>query len=258
MTQYDEGTMALRAALSRSSRVARGEEFGRGFSRSHDYQRSSIARRESDYGDGYTDKYADDDGYSGDLAMGSGSTVALPPPRGFDEEAAGTWRLRWNSGADLGLLLMRLVLGGILGAHGAQKVFGWFDGAGLDGFAAFLADQGYQQADALSAAGGFAELVGGLLVILGVFTPLAAAGLLSVMINAVWLQWDSGLFAGNGGFELELALAGLAAGLVFTGPGRVALDNGRAWFRHPVATGWMCLLAGAAAGIAVFVLYHGI
>lgn len=243
--------MALRASLTRSSRVARGEEYGRGYSR--DYERSS-ARRGGDYSDDYASA---DDGYSSDYSTGS-STVALPPPRGFDEEGQDTsWRIAWHSGADLGLLIMRLVLGGILTAHGAQKVFGWFGGDGLDGFATFLADQGYQQADALSAAGGFAELVGGLLVILGVFTPLAAAGLLAVMVNAIWLQWDSGLFAENGGFELELALAGLAAGLIFTGPGRIALDNGRAWFRHPVATAWLCLIAGAAAGVAVYVVYHG-
>lgn len=243
--------MALRASLTRSSRVARGEESGRGYSR--DYDRPS-SRRPSDYSDDYATA---DDGYADDYSTGS-STVGLPPPRGFDEdEQHQSWRIAWHSGADLGLLIMRLVLGCILAAHGAQKVFGWFGGAGLDGFATFLADQGYQQSDALSAAGAFAELVGGLLVILGVFTPLAAAGLLSVMVNAIWPQWDSGLFAENGGFELELALAGLAVGLIFTGPGRISLDNGRAWFRHPVTTAWLCLIAGTAAGVAVYIVYHG-
>jgi putative oxidoreductase len=242
--------MDMRATLARSSRVARGEAYGRGYSR--DYE-SSSAERGSDYGDGYTD-----DGYSTEYSSGSGTTAGLPPPRGFEDEVNQPRGLEWNAGADFGLLLMRLVLGGIFAAHGAQKVFGWFNGAGLDGFAAFLAEQGYQQADALSAAAGFAELVGGILIILGVFTPLAAAGLLSVMINAIWLQWASGLFVEDGGFELELALAGLAAGLVFIGPGRFALDNGRAWFRHPVATGWLCLIAGVATGVTIYVLYHGI
>lgn len=258
MSENDDRSIALRASLSRSSRVARGETYGRGYPADYEYERAS-GRRDADYGDSSYTSYTDDSGYSGDYTTsGSGSTAGLPPPRGFDEEPGRQRTHAWTSGADIGLLLMRLVLGGIFAAHGAQKVFGWFDGAGLDGFAAFLADQGYEQADALSAAAGFAELVGGLLIILGVFTPLAAAGLLSVMINAIWLQWGSGLFAEDGGFELELALAGLAAGLIFTGPGRVALDNGRAWFRHPVATGWLCMIAGVATGIAIYVLYHGL
>jgi putative oxidoreductase len=251
VSQYEDLKASRAAVASRSGPGGtRGDEYDRGYSSDFDYERPS-SRRDSDYGDEYADG-----GYT--LPAESGSTAALPPPRGFDEEAQRPPRIAWTSAADLGLLVMRLVLGGIFAAHGAQKVFGWFNGAGLDGFAGFLSEQGYKQADALSAAAGFAELVGGLLVIFGVFTPLAAAGLLSVMINAIWLQWDSGLFVEDGGFELELALAGLAAGLVFTGPGRVALDNGRAWFRHPVVTGWLCLLAGAAAGVAVYVVYHGL
>lgn len=256
MSQFDDGLTAARATTAAKSGpgAARADEYSRGY-RDYVFDRPS-SRREADRGVDYGDDYSEGDGYTGDY--NSSSTTALPPPRGFDDELAGSWKIAWHSGADLGLLIMRLVLGGIFAAHGAQKVLGWFNGAGLDGFAAYLADQGYEQADALSAAAGFAELVGGLLVVLGVFTPIAAAGLLSVMINAIWLHWDSGLFAENGGFELELALAGLAAGLVLTGPGRIALDNGRAWFKHPVATGWLSLIAGTAVGVTIYVLYHGL
>lgn len=164
--------------------------------------------------------------------------------------------LGWNSGADLGLLLMRLVVGTIFMAHGAQKVFGWFGGPGLDGFAGDLSDLGYSPADALAALTGFTELVGGALVVLGLFTPLAAAGLLAVMVNAIWTKWNAGLFATEGGFEFELALAALAAGIVLSGAGRVALDNGRVWFRHPVVTGWFCLLLAGGAAVAARLLFH--
>jgi len=245
VSQYDDRPSSARTAVSSSSH---GDEYGR-------YSR--------DYGTGARrDDYDDDDGYPTEYGSGypadSGSTAALPPPQGFADERPAPWRIGWTSGTDIGLLILRLVLGGLMAAHGAQKVFGWFNGAGLDGFATFLADQGYRQTDALSAAAGFAELVGGLLVVFGVFTPLAAAGLLAVMINAIWLQLDSGLFIKDGGYEFELALAGMAAGLVFTGPGRVSLDNGRAWFRHSVAAGWTCLLVGAGAGVGVYLFYHGL
>jgi putative oxidoreductase len=242
VSQYDERTAAYREGLSRGPGPgpARRDDYGRDFP----YERSDAHHDDDD------DYYDDGPGYTGDTAM-------LAPPRGFDDEPR-PWRLRWNSGVDTGLLLMRLVLGGIFAAHGAQKVFGWFGGPGLDGFASILGQQGFEQTDALSAAVGFTELVGGLMVVLGVFTPFAAAGLLGVMINAIWLNWNAGLFAEDGGFELKLALAGLAAGLVLTGPGRVALDNGRAWFRHSVATGWVCLFLAAGVAVAVRVLYHGL
>jgi putative oxidoreductase len=164
--------------------------------------------------------------------------------------------LGWNSGADLGLLLMRLVVGTIFMAHGGQKVFGWFGGPGLDGFAEDLSGMGYSPADALAALTGFTELVGGVLVVLGLFTPLAAAGLLAVMVNAIWVKWNAGLFATEGGFEFELALAALAAGLVLSGAGRAALDNGRVWFRHPVITGVFCLLLAVGAAVVTRLLFH--
>jgi putative oxidoreductase len=173
------------------------------------------------------------------------------------EPAAEPWRLGWNSGADLGLLIMRVVLGGIFAAHGAQKVFGWWNGPGLDGFANNVGDLGFNQTDVLAAVIGFTELVGGVLVVLGLFTPLAAAGLLAVAINAVWIKWNNGLFLADDGFEAELALAGLAAGLTLTGPGRIALDNGRVWFRHPVVTGFFFLLLGVAAALVGRILFRG-
>lgn len=165
--------------------------------------------------------------------------------------------LAWNAGADLGLLVMRLVVGTIFMAHGAQKVFGWFGGPGLDGFADDLAGMGYSPSDVLAALTGFTELVGGALVVLGLFTPVAAAGLLGVMVNAIWVKWNAGLFAVDGGYELELALAALATALVLAGPGRVALDNGRVWFRHPVVTGFFCLLLAGGAAVAVRLLFQG-
>jgi putative oxidoreductase len=200
---------------------------------------------------GETHRYGDDD------ISGSSDTTVLERERADEVVDAPRWRLGWNSGADLGLLLMRVVAGGVFAAHGAQKVFGWWSGPGLDGFASNLGDLGYKQTDIVSAATGFTELVGGVLLVLGLFTPLAAAGLVAVAVNAVWVKWGNGLFLPDGGFEAELALGALAAGLTLTGPGRAALDYGRVWFRHPVVTGWFFLLVGAGAGVLARLLFHG-
>ena len=166
-------------------------------------------------------------------------------------------RTRWNSGADLGLLILRLVLGGTFLAHGSQKLFGLFGGPGISGFADGLAGYGYRAPEVLALVTGITETVGGALVVLGLFTPLAAAGLLGIMVNTVWLKYGNGFFVppnNPGGIELDVLLGGLAAGITLTGPGRVALDKGRAWFRHPVASGWTCLLLGAGAGVLCYLL----
>ncbi|MGH3980512.1 MAG: DoxX family protein [Pseudonocardiaceae bacterium] len=181
-------------------------------------------------------------------------------PGGQDTAVTGTGarhqrpRPGWNSGADLGLLVLRLVLGGTFIAHGCQKLFGLFGGPGVDGFARALRGFGYRQADVLSVVTGVTELTGGSLVVLGLFTPLGAAGLLGIMVNTIALKWGNGFFAGPGGFELDLALAAMAAALVLGGPGRVALDQGRAWSRHPVATGWTFLLIGIGVGLVFYFL----
>lgn len=257
MSQYDD--RPARPTSGRSSGSRASERTGwYGSDAGQEYPYDPSAEQHPDYSDGYPD-YSKTSGNAGSGLAGAGdtTTTVLEPPQGFafdDEEPDEGWSMRWNAGADLGLLLMRLVLGGIFAAHGAQKVFGWFDGPGLDGFADFLAGEGYEQTDILAAVTGFTELVGGVLIMLGVFTPLAAAGLLGVMINVIWLKWNEGLFAASGGFELELALAALAAGLTLAGPGRAALDYGRAWFRHSVATGWVCLFLGAGSAVAVQLL----
>jgi putative oxidoreductase len=187
-------------------------------------------------------------------------TTVLPTPEGSDVTSGPRHpiaRTRWNSGADLGLLILRLVLGGTFLAHGSQKLFGFFGGPGISGFADGLAGYGYRAPEVLALVTGITETVGGALVVLGLFTPLAAAALLGIMVNTVWLKYGNGFFLAPdnpGGMELDVLLGGLAAGITLTGPGRVALDKGRAWFRHPVASGWSCLLLGVGAGVLCYLL----
>lgn len=166
--------------------------------------------------------------------------------------------LAWNSGTDIGLLLLRLGIGVVVFAHGAQKVFGLWGGPGIAGFAGNLAGFGFQQATTLSWVAGITELVAGACIVLGLFTPLAAAAVFAIMVNAVLLKLGNGFFVtgprGSDAVEYSLVLGLGAACLVFTGPGRIALDNGRAWHRRPVSWGVLALVIGIAAAVLVYVL----
>ena len=168
--------------------------------------------------------------------------------------------MEWNGGTDLGLLFLRIGIGGVFFGHGMQKVFGLWGGPGIDGFARALEGSGFTQPVTLSWVTGLTELIGGAFVVLGVLTPLAATGLLAIMINTVIVNWGAGIFVGPGAavnaVEYDLALGLAAAALVFTGPGRIALDNGRTWHRRPAPWGVLALVIGVAASLLVFFLLH--
>ncbi|MEV0581970.1 DoxX family protein [Nonomuraea sp. NPDC050310] len=148
---------------------------------------------------------------------------------------------------DVGLLALRLVTGLLLAGHGAQKLFGVLGGHGLDGTARFFAGLGYEPATFFAALAGLAEFGGGLLLALGLLTPLAAAAVLGVMANAVVADWSKGLL---GGFEYPLLLGTVGVVVACTGAGRYALDHGRPWERHGAAWATASIALGllSAAG----------
>jgi putative oxidoreductase len=121
---------------------------------------------------------------------------------------------------DSGILALRLVLGLLMAAHGAQKLFGWFGGHGLAGTGGFFESLGFRPGRLFASAAGISEFGGGLLVTLGLFGPVGPALMLSVMIvAAVSVHAPNGLFAMSNGIEvpllcgvgaLALALAGVA------------------------------------------------
>jgi putative oxidoreductase len=170
-------------------------------------------------------------------------------------------KLAWNAGADLGLLLLRFAVGGIVFAHGVQKVFGMWGYPGIGEFTRSVQAAGYQQASTLAWATGVAEVVAGAFVVLGVLTPMAAAAILAIKINSVALALTSGaaLLAQTAPVTVEgdVVLGVAAAALVLTGPGHVALDNGRTWHRRPAPWGVLMLIVGVAVGVLVYVLLRG-
>lgn len=151
-----------------------------------------------------------------------------------------------------GLLLLRVVFGGLIAAHGAQKLFGWFGGYGLAGTGGFFESLGFRPGRLFALAAGIGETAGGLLLALGLLGPLGAAVVLSVMVvAAVTVHWEHGVFATNNGIELPLLYAAAAAGLALIGHGAWALDAalGLAWLSTP-AIGALAIAAGIVAGLA--------
>ncbi|MFJ7072856.1 DoxX family protein [Streptomyces sp. NPDC098781] len=153
---------------------------------------------------------------------------------------------------DLGLLLLRLGAGGVLVAHGTQKLFGWFGGHGVEGTGQFMESIGYVPGKASAMASGLAEAGGGTLLALGLATPAAGAAAAGGMAGAAAVHAPNGFFNQEGGYE-HAAILGLAAtALAVAGPGRLSLDHA---LGHVVDRGWMvpAALAGAAAATALVV-----
>jgi putative oxidoreductase len=124
-----------------------------------------------------------------------------------------------------GLLLARLVLGSLMAAHGAQKLFGWFGGHGLAAVTGMFEALGFRPARFFAALASLAEIASGVLVAVGLFGPVGPALMVSVMIvAAVSVHWPNGLFAMSNGVELPLLYGAVAAGLALTGPGHYSLD----------------------------------
>lgn len=150
-----------------------------------------------------------------------------------------------------GLLLLRLVIGALFIGHGTQKVFGWFGGGGPKGTAGFFDSLDYERPRKTALAAGWTETVAGVLLVLGLLTPLAAAAILGVMVNAILtVHRPNGIWNSQGGMEYPLVLAAAATMFGFTGPGAPALDN-----LIGIMGGWgwgvVTLLLGLASGFAV-------
>ena len=125
-----------------------------------------------------------------------------------------------------GLLLIRLVIGLLFMAHGLQKLLGWFGGTGLTGTASMFDRGGLGPGRITAPLGGAAEFGGGLLLVLGLLTPLGAIAVMVMMAGAVIaVHGRNGLWNANGGFEFNLVLAAVALALTLTGPGRWSLDH---------------------------------
>ena len=124
-----------------------------------------------------------------------------------------------------GALALRLPVGLILAAHGAQKLFGWFGGYGLSGTAQWLESIGLAPGLLMALLAGGAEFFGGLALMLGLLTrPAALAAAFTMLVAIVSVHLGNGLFMANNGYEFALALLAATVALTLQGAGRLSLD----------------------------------
>lgn len=126
---------------------------------------------------------------------------------------------------NIGLLLIRLVIGVLFVGHGAQKLFGWFGGYGLKGTGGWFESIGMKPGVTMALFAGLAELIGGILFALGLLTPLAGILIAGTMVMAiVKVHGPNGLWSTANGYEYNLTLLAVAIGIALIGPGHYALD----------------------------------
>ncbi|WP_027417609.1 DoxX family protein [Aneurinibacillus terranovensis] len=125
---------------------------------------------------------------------------------------------------NLGLLLIRLVIGLTFMGHGAQKLFGWFGGYGLKGTGGWLESIGVKPGVLMAFLAGAGELVGGILFAAGVLTPVGAFLIVVTMLVAIFtVHGKNGYWATENGFEYNLILIAVAIGVALIGPGAYIL-----------------------------------
>lgn len=150
------------------------------------------------------------------------------------------------------LLILRLVLGTAIAAHGAQKLFGWFGGYGLKGTGGFFEGLGFRPGALFALAAGLAEFGGGLLLVLGFLGPIGPTLMLSVMLVAILtVHKGHGFFATGNGIELPVLYITGALAVAFAGPGSYSLDHllGLETFFTNRLT-WIALVVGALGAFA--------
>ncbi|MGZ3640038.1 MAG: DoxX family protein, partial [Ktedonobacterales bacterium] len=147
-------------------------------------------------------------------------------PDTLEENGVFNGREESSTMSNIGLLILRLAVGGLLAGHGSQKLFGWFSGPGLKGMAGWLESMGLTPGTTWATAAALSEFGGGVLTTLGFLHPLGPLGTMGAMIMAtVKAHWGKPIWATQGGAELPVINMGTALALTLTGPGRFSLDS---------------------------------
>jgi putative oxidoreductase len=152
---------------------------------------------------------------------------------------------------DIALLIVRLIVGLAIAAHGAQKLFGWFGGHGLAGTAGFFEQLGWRPGRLFVLGASLGELGGGLLTVLGLGGALGPALIVMVMVAAMLaVHAPKGFWASNGGYELNVMYIAVAIALAFAGFGEFSLDRVFGLtFLTTTAETWIALGVGALLGL---------
>jgi putative oxidoreductase len=158
---------------------------------------------------------------------------------------------------DLALFVLRIVVGGLFAAHGAQKLFGSFGGHGIAGTGQFFEQLGLKPGERYARLAGLAEFGGGLLLVLGFLTPLGAAAIIGTMTVAILtVHGPKGWQNTEGGYEYNVVLATAAFALAAAGPGAWSIDRalGLGW---GAGWGFVALAAGILGGMGALISARG-
>src|ERR1700681_4602484 len=126
----------------------------------------------------------------------------------------------------LGLLILRVVVGLTVAAHGAQKLFGWWGGPGIAGWTQSVTSLRIRPATPWAWVGALSEFGGGLLFALGLLSPLGSLGIAGAMLGAIaTVHWANGFWNGKRGYEFNLTLLASVVAVALTGPGSYSVDQ---------------------------------
>jgi putative oxidoreductase len=161
-------------------------------------------------------------------------------------------------GMDLALFALRIVAGLLMAGHGAQKLFGSFGGHGIAGTGQFFESLGLRPGQRHARLAGLSEFGGGLLLVLGLLTPLGAAAVIGVMTVAILtVHLPKGPWATEGGYEYNVVLIAIAFALGCAGPGGWSVDHALGLDTGGIGWGLAALGAGVLGGIGMLIAARG-
>lgn len=197
-------------------------------------------------------QFAESGGYDVSSPLPFGDQPTTIPPASRDTVGR-------RGTADFGLFVLRLAVGVLLAMRGLQKLFGLFGGPAIDGFTQTLTESGFDQARVLAIAGGAVELVAGVMLVVGLATPVAAAGLLGLIGLGIAIRLTGTdpipvLSDTARGLEVSILYAAALVTLLFSGPGRWSADRKWAWSHRPRFSGvvWVIIVAVIAGLVWYF------
>ncbi|MFL4493013.1 DoxX family protein [Streptomyces sp. VTCC 41912] len=155
-----------------------------------------------------------------------------------------------------GLLVLRLVAGLLLAAHGVQKVSHRLGGHGLAGGTEEFRADGFRGGRLTAVVAGASQIGAGLLLAAGLLTPLAVVAAAGVMTVAGTVKWPKGLWVQNDGYEYPMVLVAVSAALALTGPGRWSLDHVLGITPWPMWVDLAALVIGPASGLLTRLVLH--
>jgi putative oxidoreductase len=158
-----------------------------------------------------------------------------------------------TTAADVGLLVLRAAPGLVVAERGTNELLGWFGGGKVTADVSYYASLGYSPAKLWAIVSGVTEIGGGLLLALGLLTPLATAAVMGVMLNAVVAgQLPYGFLRSGGDLVAAVGLA--AIGIACTGPGTISFDRYRSWLPGKLNSTVFSLVLGLGLGAVVLII----